>query len=874
MLFALQQFLAEAWFFREGGIVLSWWALVTLAGVAVMPLCMRLTAALPDHGYTLARTVGLLLVGFVFWSLGIFGFLRNQPGGLVLAWLLVLIGSLTAYYTFPGERPSWGSLWRNNGAAIITAEVVFITLLLGWALFRASHPSLVATEKPMELAFISSVQRSEVFPPNDPWMSGYAISYYHFGYVMAGSLATLSGINSAVGFNMMIALLFALTGLNTFGVVYNLICSLGERIKTASTAPIIAVSLLGASFVIFMGNFQLPLIELPYQSGTASAAYLDFWDVQDREMPQTATFDDFSDEETTNFLGLQLRDPARWNFWWWFRASRVINDRHLPNPAAGDTVGQPVGANVIDEFPQFSFILADVHPHVLALPFTVMTIGIALSLVLSSRAPSIIETLFYGLLVGGLMFLNIWDGPIYLVVLTGAEGLRRLVQRDGQLLKGDDVARTLLFSLSLVGIAFVMYLPFFLSFRSQASGILPNLEFPTLFRQYFIMFGPFILMLTPYLAFELWRGRHQLNWRAGLAAGAVIFVTLLAVMLFLTAAGYTVPSFRDTVLRFVGERGGWGTVIPLLLERRLANGLTTVVLLVVLAVIVARLLPRSANTTTLPYTPATGFALFIIACGTGLTLIPEFVYLRDNFGVRINTIFKFYYQAWVMFAIGSAYGLYTILAHPKLDVDRFWFRIALAPLLIVSLVLGMMYPALGIHNRALVESGRLNATDAPLRTLDGGPSLVSEDDYAAIMCLAEQVEGDDVVVAEAIGPAYRNQFGRVGVLTGIPIVLGWEGHQRQWRGSTYPQVAGTRRQDVEQLYNDVRWETAAEIIERYDIDYIFYGTTERQGTGEVDPFNPAGEDKFVENLEVVCEYGDSLFYRVTPRSLQIAGVDS
>ena len=77
----------------------------------------------------------------------------------------------------------------------------------------------------MELAFMSAVQRSEVFPPNDPWLSGYAISYYYFGYVQSAMLSMMSGINSAVGFNMTISLLFSLTGLTTFGVVYNLVRS-------------------------------------------------------------------------------------------------------------------------------------------------------------------------------------------------------------------------------------------------------------------------------------------------------------------------------------------------------------------------------------------------------------------------------------------------------------------------------------------------------------------------------------------------------------------------------------------------------------------------------------------------------------------------
>ena len=104
----------------------------------------------------------------------------------------------------------------------------------------------------------------------------------------------------------------------------------------------------------------------------------------------------------------------------------------------------------------------------------------------------------------------------------------------------------------------------------------------------------------------------------------------------------------------------------------------------------------------------------------------------------------------------------------------------------------------------------------------------------------------------------------MGVLAGIPIVLGWEGHQSQWRGATYPQIVGTRRADIEMLYNDLRWEVAQAIIERYSIDYIFYGDTERFGTSEQAAYVPAGEEKFRENLQVVCEVETSLFYRVPP----------
>ncbi|MEM6284524.1 MAG: DUF2298 domain-containing protein, partial [Chloroflexota bacterium] len=684
----------------------------------------------------------------------------------------------------------------------------------------------------------------------------------------AASLSTLSGIDSPVGFNMMIALLFALTGLNTLGVVYNLIRSSAVRGLTAPRGAAVSVGLLGAVFVILLGNFQVPFIELPYQSGVQNEAYYDFWDAQDRFDAPTRIPDE---SETTTILGLPVLDPARWSFWWWFRASRVINDRELPELTADGVVdGQPVGANVIDEFPQFSFLLADVHPHVLALPFTVMAIGLALNILLTWRPPNRTETFFYGLAAGGLMFLNVWDGPIYIVVLVGAEGLRRVMMHRKLIV--DDVWRLALFGGVLAVLAFALYLPFFISFRSQASGIIPSIQYATPFTQYFLMFGPFILLLVPYLIFESVRGR--MNWRAGITAAISIFLLLAGVMILMTAVGSLVPAFRDTALRFVEARGGFDNVIPLILARRVTDGLTTLLLLIALGVVVARLLPRTDKTnhddSDLSYTPATGFALFMVACAAGITLVPEFVYLRDNFGVRINTIFKFYYQGWVMFSIASAYAAYAMLADREATPVM---RIVATPLLVVVLVLGLLYPFLGIHNRVYIESGRASNPQLQAFTLDGGPSLVSQDDYNALMCLDQLVEGDDVVIAEAIGPAYRNQFGRVGVLTGMPIILGWEGHQRQWRGATYPMVAGTRREDVERLYNDTFWDSVTPIVERYDIDYIFYGTTERFGTGEVDPFNPAGEDKFIENLEVVCQHGDSLFYRVTPRALEIAGAD-
>jgi YYY domain-containing protein len=848
------------WLAREGGLIVSWWLLATLAGIAALPWCARLLGGLPDRGYTLARTAGLLLVGFAFWLLASFGFLRNTTGDMLLAWALVLLLGVFIYFRF-GSPVDWRAWWRENRSVVIAGEVLFIVLFLGWSVVRAHQNGLTGTEKPMELMFMNSVARSETFPPHDGWMAGYAISYYYFGYVISAMLSMLSGINAATGFNLMIALLFALTGSATFGVVYNLVRSrafsregsAAEDAPTRSTA--LLVGLLGAVFVVLLGNFQTPLLEIPYQTNTASADYLRFWDVDER---QTVI------DESGVGGGF---DPASWDFWWWFRAARVLNDLDLN----GGHI------EVIDEFPQFSFLLADVHPHVLALPFVMLAIGMALNLLLTGRAPSRAEIVFYAVCIGGLAFLNTWDGPVYLIALVGADALRRLMQQRGRL-HVDDWIGLVGFGGSLLVLAILLYLPFWLGFRSQASGLLPNIINPTRTQQLFLMFGPFLLLLPPLLLLEVWRGGRRMNWKlAATSLGSFLLVLLVLMAVLIGAAAYS-PALRNEALNFIESAGGWDALLPTILSRRAEAALTLILLLAGIFVVLARLFPRpvasaevdaqgeDGRTADSPvtYSPATGFALLLVGIGLVLTLVPEFVYLRDNFGTRMNTIFKFYYQAWLVFGVASAYAVYTIILDWQGRGASVELRALYGMVTVLVLVLGLTYPIAGVYTRMFVETGRFDSVDAIPLTLDGGRSFVSLDDYQAIMCLAQIVRDDETIVAEAVGPAYRSQYGRVAALAGIPIVLGWENHQRQWRGATYNEIAGTRAADIATLYTDVRWDAAQTILARYGIDYVFFGQSERLDYGL------AGEDKFRENLEVVCEFGSSRFYRVLPEVLVVA----
>ncbi|MBI5931034.1 MAG: hypothetical protein HY862_17125, partial [Chloroflexi bacterium] len=454
------------WAGRELGDVLVWWLLVTLAGAAIFPLMFRLMSGLSDRGYTLARAAGLMLTGYLFWFLASIGVLRNEIGGMVFAWVLVMVLSLVAWLRW-SDRPSGPELreWlREHLPLIIFTEVLFLGAMIIWAFVQAHNPEINSTEKPMEMAFINGVRNSATFPPKDPWMAGYAISYYYFGYVITASLADLSGVTTGIAFKLVNPLLFAMTLTGVFGITYNLVRARGQSRswRVGNRHAAIATGLLAGFFITIMGNLGTLLVEMPYRGyasntplikDVVNTSYFNFWDVRDRTGPfmlknvtdpatglaavhllDTDTYvspenpiiqkyvlapdddrDGIPDWDDTNDK-IRQESGNKWDYWWWFKQSRLVHDKKFSGGYE----------EAITEFPQFSFILGDNHPHVLGLPFTLLIIGLATSLALRPTQLDKWEVLLYGVFFGGIIFMNAWDA-LYLGLLVGAEALRRLM---------------------------------------------------------------------------------------------------------------------------------------------------------------------------------------------------------------------------------------------------------------------------------------------------------------------------------------------------------------------------------------------------------------------------------------------------------------
>jgi YYY domain-containing protein len=876
------------WLVREGGAIFSWWLLAMLAGAAVLPLLFRLAGALPSRGFALAPAAGIILIGYLYWILNILGLLRNDAGSLAFVWLIVAVISLVSYFSWQDREPILPWL-RAHLPLVLTTLVLFTLLFLGWCTVRALNPSLLGTEHPMDIAFLSASRRSATFPPNDPWMAGYAISYYHFGYILMSMFANISGVSNGIAFNLAISLVFALAGIGAFSVAYDLVASrfLGRWVREGQA---LTVGVLACAMFLLMGNLGTAFVEVPYQTRliTKDSAYLKWLDLKYRPAdlegcPQSGSF-----------------DPATWSCggWWWWGYSRIVNDY--------DTRGNDMG-DVITEFPAFSFTLSDLHPHVMALPFVMLTLGLALNLLLRKRRLYPWEIGLYAVMVGSMIFLNTWDA-IYIVFLIGVEALRRLINDGTGRLTRADLYGIGGMGAALLGLTALFYLPFILSFRSQAGGPLPNLLWPTQFQQFFLMFGTFIVILGFFLLVEVIRAGPTFNWRG---AGETMLWTVLfglLTVLVLAVAAWMNAEVRGAVYRELNLSDTSGsfleslkTLLPALLgvlPRRVIGLFTEGVLLLAIFVVIGRLFSREPVSDEgtpaearhiITYSPATGFVLLLIAAGAVLAFATDFVYLRDGFGYRINMVFKLYYQTWLLWSIASAYAVWSILAEAIPGVTGFIagtkkkyeqsqammdeipsaaasiIRPLFGVAATVVIVAGMFYPVASVISRAFADGGHLDG-NANALTLDGARSLaVGSDDYATIQCFATAARSDNDVVAEAAnhGIAYNNQYGRVSGLTGIPTLIGWENHEGQWRGNTfgaantYVDEAGqtlTRVEAVKKLYEGTDWSKAVPIIKQFGITYIYVGPTERQEFG-----SSGGLTKF-DSLKPVCSSGEVAVY--------------
>jgi YYY domain-containing protein len=847
---------------------LAWYLVVQLITVLSLPLAATLFVNLPDRGYAFAKSLGILLVGVLLWLGTSYGLLRNEMGGAWLALLLVALCSFVVGREVPFDKLRASGVWGEGrnlafrfprvpfGRApltlryVLVIELLFLLAFAAWAVVRAYDPAAHHTEKPMDLMFMNSIWVSPTYPPRDAWLSGYAISYYYLGYWLLTTLGWLAGQPPAIAYTLGQACWFGLLLIGSFGVVYNLLRHAGEPERRSLFG-----GLLGAVAVGVTGNLQV-LFEWLYANGVDATGVARWFDVHN--FPENAA-------QTGNWY-------IDFNWWWW-RSSRVLSDVDL----AGNH------REVIDEFPSFSYVLGDNHPHVLAMPVVLLVIGLLLNLFLQPRtvqpvvmAPVTgaeedplappwwrrmlrwLPTLFplgwlgFALItvaVGSLVFLNTWDFPPYWLLLALCLVARLMFTGQNW---GWTVQQAVLvagaFSLAVVVGTVILYLPYFLTAQSQAGGFIPNLFHPTRLPQFVLMFGYGLAGVGALLTLawpQIQPTRHQL-----VTSLTVIYGGPLLLLALMTILGVTTSAGRELLNRIVSLPEGSTSHLPFIIQRWSTQGFTFLLVGALLAVAVAllwqALTVQTGDETLEARRQSLVFALLLAGIGLLLVYAPEFVYLRDNFGWRMNTIFKFYYQGWLLFGLSSSYAIITSLGSASAStVTR-----GLAGLSALCIVLGLLFPVAAAYSKTAGFS-TLNPTfDATAYIAQENPA------EAAALAWVWANTAPDALIAQAVGFSYHADRSRVSGATGRPTLLGWNGHEGQWRGSAYGEMAHGREEALTLIYRSAPPAQISQLLAQWGIDYVYVGRVERAHY----EMTPLSEERLAQVLDLVFAEGDVRIY--------------
>jgi YYY domain-containing protein len=923
--------------------IFIWWLAAQGFGLAGLPLARFLFRALPDRGYAFAKALGLLLAGYLAWLVAMLGLAPFGAPLIVVSALVVAgVGLLvnrrprtknqeqTAYahsqFSIFNFQFSIPTDWRM----LLAYEALFATALIFLALLRSYNPNPWGTERPMDFALFNAIQRSASFPPHDPWLSGYSINYYYFGYMLMAVVALVGGLAPSVAFNLSLALIFALTALGIAGVVYNLIALTTDdrrpttddrrdnrqgdketRRQAAVQSPSPPVSrspgLSGGRWSVVGGRaaaIVLAVVMVLFAGNQGGALEV----ITGAEIA-TALKGSQLAQAIANGLGsrqpLTLEPPFKgWDFdgtsvinpidmikdfnWWW--PSRAIWDdyRDPENPSA-----QPTRRYTITEFPFFSFWLGDMHPHVMALPFCLLALALALQTTARPAAPPFgmgrrgwLELALTGIVLGSLYAINSWDFPTYLLLFLGALLILH-IRLGGGWGMGDGGQESAipspkppspnvwwrLYAVQAIMVALasvVMLAPFYMTFRSLVGGKEPLINVPIL------------ATITRTLGVVT-------SSRTAIYSFLLIFgLFLLPLVVFTLTNGRTIVARASPASLSAHSLTRW---LPWIALATLVVGLLLgfpLLALLPLAIYAILLAAHSADR------PATAFALWAFALICLVCFGTEIVYIRDGFegaSARMNTIFKFYYQAWLVWGVLAGYALWWLtmrptnddrrpttedrrptndepephlpspIPHPPItDASRITHRVSsitwaglFGGLFVLLLAGALLYPWLtaGKSFREAERIGLIGTT----------PREATPEGAAAITWLRDHAPGDAVVL-EAVGGSYSGEgYGGVSAASGLATVLGWPGHEDQWRGGdpTVRAQIGPREGDVKTIYATLDTGEARALLEKYKVDYVYVGQLERNA------FPPESLAKFDQLGSPAFREGDVTIYLVRNR---------
>lgn len=700
--------------------IFQWWATIFIIGITFIPITSFIFPNFFDKGYVFGKVIAIALISYAVFILGSLKILSFETQNV---FLIIGIFILINFFIFKKNISLYKTTTKHLLRIFIFEEIIFIIILLFWSFIHAHQPEIHGLEKYMDYGFINSILRAKYFPPLDMWFTPYTINYYYFGHLVTAILTKISFLSSSITFNLMLSTIAAFTFTAAFSIAANLLNFLNKNSKNLKF-PIIGGVLTG--FILsFAGNLHaIYLFFKPYQNESP----VPFWQL--------------------------IFSPSTYpNSYWYPNATRFIT-------------------NTIHEFPIYSYVVSDLHGHVLDIPFVLLTIAILASLFLKSKLEIInwkLEIPLISFLLAVMYMTNAWDGIIYLIlgifILMYVQLKQFIPIPQSKSIKYHALSimynkkyilhTTFYILLIFVGF-FIFTLPFNLNFKPFASeiGILCAPKFLTDMGN----FGPFL--------FEPDHCQHSPLWQLGILYGFFYFwVVSFLIFIFLKLKTKLHPA------------------------------------------------PYSLHSSDI-------FVCILILLSTLLIIIPEFIYVKDIYPAhyRANTMFKLVYQTFMMLSICSGYIIVRLfLNHKSLIINRYLkFVYWIIGLLLIILV--FLYPYFSIKS----YFGNLNTYFG----INGTNYLkqLYPSDYEAILWINKNIKGQPVIL-EAQGDSYTD-YGRISTNTGLPTVLGWAVHEWLWRG-TYD-IPSPRISEVQKMYESKDIKETKQLLSKYDVSLVFLGELERQ----------------------------------------------
>lgn len=821
-----------------------WWLVVSALGWIACPLAFVLFRGLRDRGFLLAKTVGWLVSGWLLWVFASSGAAQNTVRN---AWLVVAMFALVCAGILFFTRRDLLSFVRRKWGILLIGEALFAASFLFFVLIRQANPDIwqpwFGGEKFMEFAFLNGILRSPYFPPVDPHFAGGYINYYYYGIYLVGYVIKLTGIYAEVAFNLAIPTLFALTVVNAFAVAYSAGNPQPRRSRAGRQSgwQVQPTAQPGTALPAEVAGRPSEREERPWHEGIGAALLAPlfvaiFGNLAGFGQLVLALRDQSQSTFVSNVPGLENAVHAVSGLW------RVIV---ADAPLAGYDFWSPsrVIPHTINEFPYWSFTYADLHPHMIGIPFSLLFVALVLTVLYSCNI-SLRQNWRHGaLLAGGLAFtlgvlaaVNLWDLPTYLGlgVLAVAVALYR--------------GRGRLYIVPVAGVglavacgAYLLFLPFFGSYANVAASGIGLVRAPDELGKWAQIWGFFAFVIFSWLLVgrgELRRLRflkiHRLlvqqptiAYFTGVVLLPILFLASLLLLLFTnqTVLAICLPALGLCVSHF------WRR------ERQADTGTVCAALLAV-----------------------TGFA---ILAGTQVVFLKD--HLQGGDAYRMNTLFKFYNQVWVLWGVAAAIALPRIFSRlgstarnrtpdgglhsvpggsgglqpyfrPVLGLIRGAWGILFLLLLFASLA----YPLLGTPSRL---AQRFPGWRPPIGTLngmafmengvyhwpDGSNAIELRYDWEAIQWLLENVRGNLVLAESAQLDYYRAGGTRVASLTGLSGLLGMHAGEQRYR-----EDVGTRHGKLSEFWNTKDIERVEALIDELEIGLIYVGQLERHQHPQAD----------------------------------------